>query len=67
MDAAIAVTPKGAGKAVNANRIATALTAKRAKTVWPIPVKRALEKAVALGRVAKVEDSTRPGRFLYHR
>jgi hypothetical protein len=56
MDAAIAATPKGADNAVNANRIASALTARRGKTVWPIPVKRALDRAVALGRVTKAED-----------
>jgi hypothetical protein len=67
IDAAVAATPKGANKAINANRIASALTAKRGKTVWPILVKRALDNAAATGRVTRVEDVDRPGRFLYHR
>lgn len=57
--AAVAATPKGKDKAVNANAIAKKLTEKRGKTVWPMPTKSHLEKAVTNGDVKREIDGSK--------
>lgn len=62
--AAIMATPKGEAKAQNANAIASTLSEKRGKKVWPMPTKSHLEKAVADGSVKTKKDSDKT---LYYR
>ena len=60
---AVAATPKGKENALNANRIAAALSEKAGKTVWPVPTKKHLETAVVRGDVVKVANGKDGGRY----